>query len=259
MNPNMNPNINPIMFPTMAPQINPMMLTPAQQMNLLNSYWHYCQQNGYDFNNQYIYNQFYQNYLRNLQNNNNFMGGSMPMNNQGFVQQNHQSNIGMVNPNPPPVNPMINYNQNNLPNQPIQPNPPVNQGGQTITHFDVKKPLSVIPRPDGVYLNNQNLNQTVYINCPEGNQNNQNIINIVFQANTGLKLILQFPPNITIRDMIKLYMNKLQLSEGYIGNQVIFLLNGQQMDYNSDKKIGNVLKNYMLITVFDQGGVIGAK
>jgi len=102
--------------------------------------------------------------------------------------------------------------------------------------------LSVIPRPDGVYLNNQNLNQTVYINCPEGNQNNQNKINIVFQANTGLKLILQFPPNITIRDMIKLYMNKLQLSEGYIGNQVIFLLNGQQMDYNSDKKIGNVLK-----------------
>ena len=54
-------------------------------------------------------------------------------------------------------------------------------------------------------------------------------------------------------------MNKLQLSEGYIGNQVIFLLNGQQMDYNSDKIIGNVLNNNMLITVFDQGGVIGAK
>ena len=54
-------------------------------------------------------------------------------------------------------------------------------------------------------------------------------------------------------------MNKLQLSEGYIGNQVIFLLNGQQMDYNSNKKIGDVLKNQMLITVFDQGGVIGAK
>ena len=59
MNPNMNPNINPIMFPAMAPQINPMMLTPSQQMNFLNSYMTYCQQNGYDFNNQYIYNQFY--------------------------------------------------------------------------------------------------------------------------------------------------------------------------------------------------------
>ena len=44
MNPNMNPNINPIMFPAMAPQINPMMLTPAQQMNFLNSYMTYCQQ-----------------------------------------------------------------------------------------------------------------------------------------------------------------------------------------------------------------------
>ena len=101
----------------------------------------------------------------------------------------------------------------------------------------------------------QNLNQTIYINCPDSNDN---IINILFQANTGLQLLMPFSRNTTIKDILKAYMNKLQLSENYIGDQVIFLFSGHQLDKNSTNIIGNKYKDHMLITVIDQGGIIGA-
>ena len=237
----MNPNMNPMMFPQNippigAPSLNPLMLTPLQQMNLLNSYMEYCRLNGYDFNNQYIYNQYYQTYIMNMQNNNN-----------------------PINP-PFPSNPPFPPNPSFPPKPPVPPNPPITQiipTGPTVVRYNVKKPQQVIPRPDYIDLKEkQNLNQTIYINCPD---TNDNIINILFQANTGLQLLMSFSRNTTIKDILKAYMNKLQLSENYIGDQVIFLFSGHQLDKNSTNIIGNKYKDHMLITVIDQGGVIGAK
>ena len=234
----MNPNMNPMMFPQNippigAPSLNPLMLTPLQQMNLLNSYMEYCRLNGYDFNNQYIYNQYYQTYIMNMQKNNN-----------------------PINP-PFPSNPPFPPNPSFPPNPPV---PPVTKNiptGPTVVRYNVKKPQQVIPRPDYIDLKEkQNLNQTIYINCPD---TNDNIINILFQANTGLQLLMSFSRNTTIKDILKAYMNKLQLSENYIGDQVIFLFSGHQLDKNSTNIIGNKYKDHMLITVIDQGGVIGAK
>ena len=234
----MNPNMNPMMFPQNippigAPSLNPLMLTPLQQMNLLNSYMEYCRLNGYDFNNQYIYNQYYQTYIMNMQKNNN-----------------------PINP-PFPSNPPFPPNPSFPPNPPV---PPVTKNippGPTVVRYNVKKPQQVIPRPDYIDLKEkQNLNQTIYINCPD---TNDNIINILFQANTGLQLLMPFSRNTTIKDILKAYMNKLQLSENYIGDQVIFLFSGHQLDKNSTNIIGNKYNDHMLITVIDQGGVIGAK
>ena len=234
----MNPNMNPMMFPQNippigAPSLNPLMLTPLQQMNLLNSYMEYCRLNGYDFNNQYIYNQYYQTYIMNMQKNNN-----------------------PINP-PFPSNPPFPPNPSFPPNPPV---PPITKNiptGPTVVRYNVKKPQQVIPRPDYIDLKEkQNLNQTIYINCPD---TNDNIINILFQANTGLQLLMPFSRNTTIKDILKAYMNKLQLSENYIGDQVIFLFSGHQLDKNSTNIIGNKYNDHMLITVIDQGGVIGAK
>ena len=249
----MNPNMNPMMFPQNippigAPSLNPLMLTPLQQMNLLNSYMEYCRLNGYDFNNQYIYNQYYQTYIMNMQNNNNPINPPFPSN-------------PPFPPNPPfPSNPPFPPNPSFPPKPPVPPNPPITQiipTGPTVVRYNVKKPQQVIPRPDYIDLKEkQNLNQTIYINCPD---TNDNIINILFQANTGLQLLMSFSRNTTIKDILKAYMNKLQLSENYIGDQVIFLFSGNQLDKNSTNIIGNKYKDHMLITVIDQGGVIGAK
>ena len=252
----MNPNMNPMMFPQNippigAPSLNPLMLTPLQQMNLLNSYMEYCRLNGYDFNNQYIYNQYYQTYIMNMQNNNNPINPPFPPN-------------PPVPSNPPfPPNPPFPSNPPFPPNPVFPPNPPVPPitknipTGPTVVRYNVKKPQQVIPRPDYIDLKEkQNLNQTIYINCPD---TNDNIINILFQANTGLQLLMPFSRNTTIKDILKAYMNKLQLSENYIGDQVIFLFSGHQLDKNSTNIIGNKYQDHMLITVIDQGGVIGAK
>ena len=249
----MNPNMNPMMFPQNippigAPSLNPLMLTPLQQMNLLNSYMEYCRLNGYDFNNQYIYNQYYQTYIMNMQNNNNPINPPFPPN-------------PPVPSNPPfPTNPSFPPNPPFPPKPPVPPNPPITQiipTGPTVVRYNVKKPQQVIPRPDYIDLKEkQNLNQTIYINCPD---TNDNIINILFQANTGLQLLMSFSRNTTIKDILKAYMNKLQLSENYIGDQVIFLFSGNKLDKNSTNIIGNKYKDHMLITVIDQGGVIGAK
>ena len=249
----MNPNMNPMMFPQNippigAPSLNPLMLTPLQQMNFLNSYMEFCRLNGYDFNNQYIYNQYYQTYIMNMQKNNNPINPPFPPN-------------PPVPSNPPfPPNPVFPPNPSFPPKPPVPPNPPITPNiptGPTVIRYNVKKPQQVIPRPDYIDLKEkQNLNQTIYINCPD---TNDNIINILFQANTGLQLLMSFSRNTTIKDILKAYMNKLQLSENYIGDQVIFLFSGHQLDKNSTNIIGNKYKDHMLITVIDQGGVIGAK
>ena len=255
----MNPNMNPMMFPQNippigAPSLNPLMLTPLQQMNLLNSYMEYCRLNGYDFNNQYIYNQYYQTYIMNMQNNNNPINPPFPPNPPVPSNPPFPTNPSFP-PNPPfPPNPSF------PPKPPVPPNPPITQiipTGPTVVRYNVKKPQQVIPRPDYIDLKEkQNLNQTIYINCPD---TNDNIINILFQANTGLQLLMSFSRNTTIKDILKAYMNKLQLSENYIGDQVIFLFSGNKLDKNSTNIIGNKYKDHMLITVIDQGGVIGAK
>ena len=255
----MNPNMNPMMFPQNippigAPSLNPLMLTPLQQMNLLNSYMEYCRLNGYDFNNQYIYNQYYQTYIMNMQNNNNPINPPFPPNPPVPSNPPFPTNPSFP-PNPPfPPNPSF------PPKPPVPPNPPITQiipTCPTVVRYNVKKPQQVIPRPDYIDLKEkQNLNQTIYINCPD---TNDNIINILFQANTGLQLLMSFSRNTTIKDILKAYMNKLQLSENYIGDQVIFLFSGNKLDKNSTNIIGNKYKDHMLITVIDQGGVIGAK
>ena len=62
---------------------------------------------------------------------------------------------------------------------------------------------------------------------------------------------------ITIKELIKKYMNKIGLSENYIAKDIIFLFNGGKMDINSEETIKKY-QDFFAITVFDQNNVIGA-
>ena len=92
-------------------------------------------------------------------------------------------------------------------------------------------------------------------NLPTG----QGKINVYFEASTGNTVVLNLEENIGLRDALKLYMNKIQLSENYIGNQIVFLFNGRKLDHESNEPIKTFkIVNSSKITVFDQGNVIGA-
>ena len=112
---------------------------------------------------------------------------------------------------------------------------------------------------------NSNLNQQKEF-LPRGNKvihdngsfiKGENIKNISFEASTGLKLIIKVSDKITIKELIKKYMNKIGLSENYIGKDIIFLFNGGKMDINSEETIKKY-QDFFAITVFDQNNVIGA-
>lgn len=84
------------------------------------------------------------------------------------------------------------------------------------------------------------------------------IININFDTSTGVKVILNVPDRIPVKELLKRFARKINLSESYIGTKVLFLFNGRKLDHESLEDIQKVgIRNNFNITVFDNGNVIG--
>ena len=175
---------------------------------------------------------------------------------QFFLQQQNMGNLPVQQfPQPPvqqfPQPPVQQFPQ--PPTQPPvfpQPRPPQqSQAGQQIYIGKEAEPTPLIPRSDAV------------ISAPAkpNEQFNTNLINISFKANTGLRLIIAVPINITIGEMCRRYMERLNLPLMHLANgDVQFIFNGKRLDTNSLELVGSKFKNNINITVFDQGEVIGA-
>ena len=175
---------------------------------------------------------------------------------QFFLQQQNMGNLPVQQfPQPPvqqfPQPPVQQFPQ--PPTQPPvfpQPRPPQqSQAGQQIYIGKEAEPTPLIPRSDAV------------ISAPAkpNEQFNTNLINISFKANTGLRVIIAVPINITIGEMCRRYMERLNLPLMHLANgDVQFIFNGKRLDTNSLELVGSKFKNNINITVFDQGEVIGA-
>ena len=132
-----------------------------------------------------------------------------------------------------------------------------NTGDKEIIPSGIKsnpnEPKHIIPRGEKtLYLNEKGENKLNY------NNTNPNIINISFTASTGLKLIIATPTNITIKQLIKKYLDRLGLPFEHVDNNLTFLFNGGKVDPESNELLSVNFKNNMVITVFDKAGVIGA-
>ena len=175
---------------------------------------------------------------------------------QFFLQQQNMGNLPVQQfPQPPvqqfPQPPVQQFPQ--PPTQPPvfpQPRPPQqSQAGQQIYIGKEAEPTPLIPRSDAV------------ISAPAkpNEQFNTNLINISFKANTGLRVIIAVPINITIGEMCRRYMERLNLPLMHLANgDVQFIFNGKRLDTNSLELVGSKFNNNINITVFDQGEVIGA-
>ena len=139
------------------------------QQQILMQYQYFCQINGLNPNNPNYWQLFQQ-----QQNTNNFQQ----------QQQQQKSEHNYINSN-------------------IQ-----NTGDKEIIPSGIKsnpnEPKNIIPRGEKtLYLNEKGENKLNY------NNTNPNIINISFTASTGLKLIIATPTNITIKQLIKKYLDRL--------------------------------------------------
>ena len=188
------------------------------QQQILMQYQYFCQINGLNPNNPNYWQLFQQ-----QQNTNNFQQ----------QQQQQKSEHNYINSN-------------------IQ-----NTGDKEIIPSGIKsnpnEPKHIIPRGEKtLYLNEKGENKLNY------NNTNPNIINISFTASTGLKLIIATPTNITIKQLIKKYLDRLGLPFEHVDNNLTFLFNGGKVDPESNELLSVNFKNNMVITVFDKAGVIGA-
>ena len=171
-------------------------------------------------NNNNMNNMLMQNFFMNMMGNNNMNFGNMANNN--FQNNFNQGNVNLNNNyNPGSVN-LNNNNSNN------------NQ-----------EPTPIIPRGIKVVQDNNNYQQ------------NPQMKNIAFDASSGLKVIITVPKETTYKELIKKYVNKIGISESFIGKEIIFLFNGEKMNTDSDDLIIN-FPNLAVITVVDQNNIIGA-
>ena len=145
------------------------------------------------------------------------------------------------------VQPNFNYNINNNINNinRIQPGFPHHQinsvylpGGNQMKE--------VLPRGD----------KTLYVEPDD--KNAANLMNISFKASSVLNVMIPIPGNAPIKTLFQKYMDKLKLPYNYLGNELQFLYNGNKIDPFSNELVNKKFKNNIFITVFDQGGVIGA-
>ena len=105
------------------------------------------------------------------------------------------------------------------------------------------------------YIENKNNILDKENNFTMNSMNNMNIKTITIEASTGLKVIIKASDDITISDLLKKYLQTIGIDESFIGNGILFLMNGKKLDHNSNSKIKN-FPNSSEITLFDQNGII---
>lgn len=107
--------------------------------------------------------------------------------------------------------------------------------------------VELLPRED----------KTISVPRPASNPNTP-FINITLNASTGLKVVVPISPMSTIQQLFITYAQKVGIPLNALGTKIIFLFGGGKIDINSQQQIGSIFKNGAVVTVFDQGGIIGA-
>ena len=99
-----------------------------------------------------------------------------------------------------------------------------------------------------------NVSETYDLYPGQGNK-----INVVMAASSGLRIVMPTPADVTIKQHIRNYLRKLNLGDGVLKGGLIFLINAQTMDVNSNNPMSSVCKgNASVITVVDVQNVIAA-
>ena len=175
------------------------------------------------------------NMMGNMNNMNNMNFGNM--NNFGFMNNNMQNSMQNLNSN---IN--MNNSNNNINNQPPTS---LSTGNINLNNNNNQRPKEVLPRGNQFIKDNTHFPADVEIK------------NVRFEASTGSSAVIKAPKNTSIKEIVKLYVKRLGLSEDVIGKDLVFLFCGEKLDTDSEEAISK-FPDMASITVFDQNNVIGA-
>ena len=117
--------------------------------------------------------------------------------------------------------------------------------------------------------NSNNNNNQTKITIPRGNkeikvrdfeyEDDSNLINVVFHASTGLRVIIPIPKYKTMEELINVYAKKVGVSFEVLAKEVVFLYDAAKINVYDKRKLYEIftVKSYV-ITVVDSGNVLGA-
>ena len=248
------------------PQMQQLMF--QQQQQFYNAYLLYCQQNGLNYQDQNVYNQYCLMMMMNMNNN---MGNTMGNNNMG---NNNFGNNNMGN----------NGNNNNNNNQNVvnnNNNQDENPNDIYIPEGVSSEPKPIIPRQEKtiyvnqneLQMNNNNFNNNNFNNFNNFNNNFQmpnqnfaqfagldnNIINVVLRTTAGFSVVINAPKTMTFEELFINFANKAGVPYETIGKEIVFLFSAAKIDTKSKLPISSMFKgSNARITIIDLKGIIGA-
>jgi hypothetical protein len=220
-----------------------------------------------------MYNMIIKNMNNNMQNNAN----TMPINNMNSMNKNNLNtmhNFNMMNNIPMNMNNIpINYmNINNLNNinnvhQNFTMNNNSNQqnlindnnNSENINEMMILNKINRNPGPINFKARPQEIfpriNEKIIADCFE---NINDKINVTFDSASGLKIVLPTPGNVSFKQLIRNYLNRLGLSEDLLKFHIRFIFNGQFMDVNDQTPISSLLR-HPTISVIETQWAVGAR
>ena len=249
-------NNNYFNFPQMQ-QMQQLMF--QQQQQFYNAYLLYCQQNGLNYQDQNVYNQYCLMMMMNMNNN---------------MVNNNMGNNNIVNNN----NNNINNNQNVVNNN---NNEDQNPNDIYIPEEGSSEPKPIIPRQEKtiyvnqneLQMNNNNMNNNNFNNFNNFNNNFQmpnqnfaqfagldnNIINVVLRTTAGFSVVINAPKTMTFEELFINFANKAGVPYETIGKEIVFLFSAAKIDTKSKLPISSMFKGENArITIIDLKGIIGA-
>ena len=212
--------------------------------NMNGMYMNGMNMNGMNMNNMNMNMMYFMflNWLNNMNYNMARQNMNMNMFNNMFNNFNNNNNNNNINNNMINNNSMVNNNNSNNFN---------NIGGNTNnTSNSNEPPPEIIPR----------INEFIKFEKEFPYVEKSKLKNIFLKASSGLNVLISIPIYETVRNLFRLYVKKIGLSESVLGNDMIYFLYGANTLKNYDnRKISEVFKGIQnTITVIDRLNVIGA-
>ena len=200
--------------------------------------------NGMNMNNMNMNMMYFMflNWLNNMNYNMARQNMNMNMFNNMFNNFNNNNNNNNINNNMINNNSMVNNNNSNNFN---------NIGGNTNnTSNSNEPPPEIIPR----------INELLKFEKEFPNVEKSKLKNIFLKASSGLNVLISIPNYETVRNLFRLYVKKIGLSESVLGKDMIYFLFGANtLKHYDNRKISEVFKGIQnTITVIDRLNVIGA-
>lgn len=106
---------------------------------------------------------------------------------------------------------------------------------------------------------NNSINNNSYEYENSFNLNDNSKLNIIFKNSSGISFQFLVDKNMTVCELLKLFVKNVNLEEDVIDKEIFFIFNAQKIGLNNSEKIEKFFCNDRIIIVLDSNNIIGKK